>query len=193
MSSAIGDFQLYCSDAWQVCPLPVNLTSIDESSFFTPKPDSAKVAPPASGKSINVLHLSDWHLDPRHDIGIEANCTEYICCRPFSTNHVLNTTTSNASIPASRFGSLLCDSPPDLALSSFIVCPNSSISRMCPSPSPREILSPTTRTITYLKHTSNTKKKSPTTPSKPHLAICPFTLPSVTTIATLSASTRPST
>jgi hypothetical protein len=58
-------------------------------------------------------------LDPRYDIGSEANCSQYLCCRPDSTNTKLHTTSSNASIPASRFGYLYCDSPPDLALSAF--------------------------------------------------------------------------
>lgn len=70
-------------------------------------------------KTINVLHLSDWHIDPRYDIGSEGNCTQYLCCRPYSTNTDLSTTSANASIPASRFGSLYCDTPADLALSAF--------------------------------------------------------------------------
>ena len=88
---------------------------------------------------MNVLHLSDWHLDPRYDIGSEANCTTYLCCRPYATNGDLSTTAANASVPASRFGThsvlpeisrlmilgyLYCDSPPDLALSSFTSMPN---------------------------------------------------------------------
>lgn len=71
------------------------------------------------GETFEVLHLSDWHLDPRYDIGSEGNCSQYLCCRPYSTNTVLDTTSVNASQPASRFGSLYCDSPPDLALSAF--------------------------------------------------------------------------
>lgn len=76
------------------------------------------------GSSVNVLHLSDWHLDPRYDIGSEANCSEYLCCRPYAVNYDLSTTAANASVPASRFGYLYCDSPPDLALSSFASMPS---------------------------------------------------------------------
>ena len=75
--------------------------------------------PEPSGKTIEVLHISDWHLDPRYDIGSEANCSQYLCCRPYSTNTKLDTNVGNASVPASRFGYLYCDSPPDLALSAF--------------------------------------------------------------------------
>lgn len=61
---------------------------------------------------INVLHTSDWHLDPRYDIGSEANCSQYLCCRPYATNEDLSTTVANASVPASRFG-LYCDQDRD--------------------------------------------------------------------------------
>jgi len=76
-------------------------------------------APPPSGTSIKVLHLSDWHLDSRYDIGSEADCSQYLCCRPYSTNTQYNTTQANPVVLASRFGYLYCDAPPDLALSAF--------------------------------------------------------------------------
>ena len=95
-----------------------------------------------TGSSVNVLHVSDWHLDPRYDIGSEGNCTGYLCCRPYSINDDLSTTSANASVPASRFGEhstplplvkraltrllgyLYCDAPPDLVLSSFTSMPS---------------------------------------------------------------------
>ncbi|OAP62323.1 sphingomyelin phosphodiesterase [Fonsecaea erecta] len=118
MSIATGDMTYYCYFNWNVCPEPPTI-GIEESLYFSPKPANASTAPASSGKSINVLHTSDWHLDPRYDIGSEANCSQYLCCRPYATNDDLSTTSANASVPASRFGYLYCDSPPDLALSSF--------------------------------------------------------------------------
>jgi sphingomyelin phosphodiesterase len=59
-------------------------------------------------------------VDPRFDIGSEANCTSGgLCCRFDASNIALGTDASNPSIPASRYGDYLCDSPPDLALSAF--------------------------------------------------------------------------
>lgn len=123
MSFATGDFQAFCYFQGflgfeDVCTLPETIL-INESEFFSPKPASANVVPTPSGETYNVLHISDWHLDPRYDIGSEANCSQYLCCRPYATNTVLDTTAANASVPASRFGYLYCESPPDLALSSF--------------------------------------------------------------------------
>ncbi|MDI1492515.1 MAG: hypothetical protein OHK93_003729 [Ramalina farinacea] len=97
----------------------VSFIQIDESQYLSPKPPKASTVPNLSGKTIDVLHISDWHLDPRYDIGSEANCTKYLCCRPDAINTNLNTGVSNASVPASRYGYLYCDSPPDLALSAF--------------------------------------------------------------------------
>lgn len=76
-----------------------------------------------SGKTISVLHMSDTHIDPRYAIGSEANCSQSLCCRPYSTNTQLHTVGGNASVPASRFGALYCDAPPDLAISAFSAMP----------------------------------------------------------------------
>lgn len=118
MSIATGDMQAFCHFNYDVCDQPPTI-EINESQYFSPKPASANVVPEPCGETIEVLHISDWHLDPRYDIGSEANCSQYLCCRPYATNTDLDTTAANASIPASRFGSLYCDAPPDLALSSF--------------------------------------------------------------------------
>lgn len=118
MSLATGDMKAMCFYKYKVCE-PTPAIGIDESLYFKPKPESANRPVEPSGKTINVLHLTDWHLDPRYDIGSEANCSTYMCCRPFSTNTDFHTTAKNASLPASRFGSYYCDSPPDLALSAF--------------------------------------------------------------------------
>ncbi|KUJ19694.1 uncharacterized protein LY89DRAFT_580202 [Mollisia scopiformis] len=118
MSMATNDMQGYCYYNWEVCDQPATI-AINETAYFKPKLANRTTAPTPSGTTIDVLHLSDWHLDPRYDIGSEANCSDYLCCRPYSVNDDLGTTSANASVPASRFGYLYCDSPPDLALSAF--------------------------------------------------------------------------
>ena len=117
MSMGTGDMQAYCHYQFSTCDAPP-VIQIDESKYFSPKPAN-RSAPAPSGKSMNVLHLSDWHLDPRYDIGSEGACSQYLCCRPYSTNTKYNTTSANPYQPASRFGSLYCDAPADLALSVF--------------------------------------------------------------------------
>lgn len=118
MSLSMGDMYNLCSLRFGYCPEEPPVL-IDESLYFDPKPELAERAPEPSADTINVLHMSDWHLDPRYDIGSEGNCSEYLCCRTPSRNEELFTDSHNASVPASRFGSYLCDSPADLALSAL--------------------------------------------------------------------------
>jgi sphingomyelin phosphodiesterase len=71
MSLATGDYQAWCFYQWKVCKRPQPI-EIDESKYFCPKPKSAEVVPVPSHETIDVLHLSDFHIDPRYDIGSEA-------------------------------------------------------------------------------------------------------------------------
>lgn len=118
MSLATGDFQALCSANYALCEEQPPI-QIDEGLYFDPKPEDANTAPESSGQTINVLHLSDWHLDPRYDIASEGNCSQYLCCRPYSSNVELGSDSTKPSLPASRFGSFFCDTPADLALSAF--------------------------------------------------------------------------
>ena len=52
--------------------------------------------------------MSDIHLDPRYDVGKEANCTGYLCCRP---NVHATGSPSTTEIPAPLYGAYQCDSP----------------------------------------------------------------------------------
>lgn len=62
------------------CPYPA-VSPLNTSDWFPkPKPANAK-APKASGKRVKVLHMSDFHLDPRYKVGAEGNCTSGLCCR----------------------------------------------------------------------------------------------------------------
>ena len=122
MSQATGDMQAWCYYNYKVCSAPPVIL-INETQWFSEKP-TGEVAPSPSGQTINVLHLTDWHIDPRYDIGSEANCSQRLCCRPYSSNTHLQTDYTNASVPASRFGYLFCDSPADLALSVFSEMPS---------------------------------------------------------------------
>jgi hypothetical protein len=62
------------------CPAP-KTSPLDTTSLFPkPKPKNPRV-PKASGKRVKVAHLSDFHLDPRYDVGGEANCSSSFCCR----------------------------------------------------------------------------------------------------------------
>lgn len=64
-----------CHYNYGTCSTPA-VQLIDESQYFTTKPESAYIVPEPSGETIEVLHLSDWHIDPRYSIGSEGNCSQ---------------------------------------------------------------------------------------------------------------------
>ena len=94
------------------CPAPytrpVNATKL----FPKPKPKNA-TAPRPSGKRVKVLHLSDFHLDPRYAISSEANCSAGFCCRVNTPDTALSM--GQISMPAPLYGAYKCDTPYDLA------------------------------------------------------------------------------
>ncbi len=96
------------------CPapktLPLNVTGL----FPKPKPANA-CAPKASGKRVKVLHVSDFHLDPRYSVGSEANCSAGFCCRT-NVRAAGVTVNGQVSLAAPLYGSFKCDTPYYLAL-----------------------------------------------------------------------------
>ncbi|KAJ6486083.1 sphingomyelin phosphodiesterase [Mycena vitilis] len=114
------DGQLLCQNFLNLCPLPpaspLNLTSW----FIKPKPSPLPAAKKPSGKRLKVLHLSDFHLDPRYATGAEANCTTGLCCR----HNGFNSASPNTTLfPAPRFGTYSCDTPMALAMAAVQAIP----------------------------------------------------------------------
>ncbi|KAG0289328.1 hypothetical protein BGZ96_007105 [Linnemannia gamsii] len=72
------------------------------------KPTNA-VIPTPSGTLVDVLHLSDWHVDGHYNTGSEALCNKALCCRKYANSP------SNATRAASSWGDYNCDAPPKLA------------------------------------------------------------------------------
>lgn len=91
---------------------PLNTTNL----FSKPKPKNATVPSP-SGERVKVLHLSDFHLDPRYSAGSEANCTSGLCCRTNVRNALLPS--GQISLPAPLYGGYKCDVPYDLGVAAL--------------------------------------------------------------------------
>ncbi|KAG4434700.1 hypothetical protein IFR05_009810 [Cadophora sp. M221] len=107
------DGRYICSSlSTNFCPAPVTSPLNTTNLFPKPKPTNGK-APKASGKRVKVLHLSDFHLDPRYQVASEANCTSGLCCRYSSAP------TSQAVFPAPLYGAFKCDTPYYLGLAAL--------------------------------------------------------------------------
>ncbi|ODN78055.1 hypothetical protein L202_05136 [Cryptococcus amylolentus CBS 6039] len=85
-----------------------------EDFWTKPKPTNATPPIPKGTDRIKILHMSDFHVDPRYSTGSEANCTSGLCCR---ADNPITSLSDNytISLPAPRFGSFLCDTPWSLA------------------------------------------------------------------------------
>jgi hypothetical protein len=98
------------------CPYPV-ISPLNVTTLFSkPKPTNPKVHKP-SGDRVKVLHMSDFHLDPRYKVGAEGNCTSSLCCRSNNPNTALPA--GQISLPAPAFGTFECDTPYDLGLAAL--------------------------------------------------------------------------
>jgi hypothetical protein len=98
------------------CPAPTALPLNTTQWFSKPKPAHTK-KPKASGKRVKVLHMSDFHLDPRYKVGSEGNCTSGLCCRSNVDNSALPL--GQISYPAPLYGAYECDTPYDLGLAAL--------------------------------------------------------------------------
>ncbi|KAI7346729.1 sphingomyelin phosphodiesterase-like protein [Hortaea werneckii] len=86
------------------------LADVDTTKLFPkPKPVNAS-RPKPSGERLKVLHMSDFHIDPRYKVGSEGNCTSGLCCRGNVENEDLST--GDISYPAPLYGYYQCDTPP---------------------------------------------------------------------------------
>lgn len=101
-----SDGQYVCNQlSSSFCPRPYTIPS-NTSAYFGPKPSNVTV-PKASGNRVKVIHMSDFHIDPRYDVGAEANCSSGLCCR--SNNP--KSSSGNLEIPSPLYGAFKCDSP----------------------------------------------------------------------------------
>ncbi|CCG84464.1 protein of unknown function [Taphrina deformans PYCC 5710] len=121
------DGQYICRNWFHnICPEPPAL-SLNLSVFFDVQRPANIQIPISSGKRIKVLHLSDFHLDPRYKNGAEANCTNaQMCCRSDTVNKHSPLIPLE---PASKFGAFGCDTPYEMALGALqaipkVACPH---------------------------------------------------------------------
>jgi hypothetical protein len=83
--------------------------------MFSPSAGQEEITYLDLGETMKVLHLSDFDMTlAARQIARNTSAVDFT-----RLTLRLDTTATNASVPASKFGYLYCDSPPDLALSAF--------------------------------------------------------------------------
>ncbi|KAF9469756.1 sphingomyelin phosphodiesterase [Collybia nuda] len=115
------DGQAFCQNFLGMCPAPTTSPLNMTGWFAKPKPNPLPRPRKPSGKRLKVLHISDFHLDPRYATGAEGNCTSGgPCCR---TNNFNLINPNSTLLPAPRFGTFRCDTPMALAMSALQAIP----------------------------------------------------------------------
>ncbi|PMD25630.1 sphingomyelin phosphodiesterase [Hyaloscypha hepaticicola] len=95
--------QLFCLTVFGLCQWP----AIEAYTVsMTPKPATSRPAP-SGNCPLQVVHISDIHVDLSYETGASYNCTKNICCRPYTTADALG----NNNYPAGAYGEHTCDSP----------------------------------------------------------------------------------
>ncbi|RFU33954.1 hypothetical protein B7463_g2388, partial [Scytalidium lignicola] len=96
---------LFCSTLFGLCDYP----AVTEHTINFPSQKPASTSrPSSSGQTpIQVVHISDIHVDLSYEVGASYNCTKNICCRSYDAADE----PSNTNYPAGEYGSVYCDSP----------------------------------------------------------------------------------
>ncbi|KAJ5089429.1 hypothetical protein N7532_008113 [Penicillium argentinense] len=96
---------LFCSTVFGLCDSPDVTEHTVE--FPSAKPSNASRPSPSGETPIQVVHISDIHVDLSYETGANYNCTKNICCRPYTESDA----PGNTSFPAGGYGNSNCDSP----------------------------------------------------------------------------------
>lgn len=105
MDIASKTSELFCLTVFGLCQWPDVDTSYSVSMSEKPA-DAAR--PASSGQTpLQVVHISDIHVDLNYTTGASYNCTKNICCRPYDADDAVGVT----DYPAGEYGNVACDSP----------------------------------------------------------------------------------
>lgn len=97
--------ELFCLTIFGLCQWPEIDTSYSVS--MSEKPADAS-RPASSGQTpIQIVHISDIHIDRNYTEGASYNCTKNICCRSYDADDAPGVT----DYPAGPYGNPECDSP----------------------------------------------------------------------------------
>ncbi|OAV99686.1 hypothetical protein PTTG_11715 [Puccinia triticina 1-1 BBBD Race 1] len=117
---------LFCAKTFGLCDDPPSATGRTSPS---PPRNTPPHAPPrlaaasrtshSRRKPLQVIHISDLHIDREYTIGADAKCARNLCCRPNQPSDLPNKT----QIPAGPYGHHNCDSPESLYISMLRALP----------------------------------------------------------------------
>jgi sphingomyelin phosphodiesterase len=99
--------QIFCWMVFGLCDYPPVVTY---PFNFTEPPRSKQHRQQYFGEPLQIVHISDIHVDHNYTVGASANCTEGLCCHAYIPSEAPGVT----PYPAGEFGNNNCDSPVSL-------------------------------------------------------------------------------
>ncbi|KAL7267046.1 hypothetical protein RUND412_010382 [Rhizina undulata] len=104
--------KMFCMTVFGLCAYP----DIESYSVSIPVTKPTSTRPAVSSKTpIQVVHISDIHVDLSYTVGASYNCTKNICCRSYTTDDEPGVT----DFPAGEYGNSNCDTPLSLEESMY--------------------------------------------------------------------------
>lgn len=97
--------ELFCLTVFGLCQWPAVDTSFDLG--LSAKPANATRPEPSGQTPLQIVHISDIHIDLNYTAGASYNCTKNVCCRPYDADDTVGVT----EFPAGPYGNPACDSP----------------------------------------------------------------------------------
>lgn len=97
--------ELFCLTVFGLCQWPDVDTTYDLG--LSAKPVNASRPAPSGQTPLEIVHISDIHVDTNYTTGASYNCTKNICCRPYDADDAVGVT----EYPAGPYGNPSCDSP----------------------------------------------------------------------------------
>lgn len=97
--------ELFCLTIFGLCQWPDVDTSYSVS--LSEKPANASRPDPSGQTPIQIVHISDIHVDQNYTTGSSYNCTKNVCCRAYDADDAVGVT----DYPAGPYGNVECDSP----------------------------------------------------------------------------------
>lgn len=101
--------ELFCLTIFGLCQWPDVDTSFSVVDIDD-KPANASRPAPSGETPLQVVHISDIHVDRNYTTGASYNCTKNICCRAYDADDAPGVT----DYPAGPYGNAACDSPVSL-------------------------------------------------------------------------------
>lgn len=97
--------ELFCLTIFGLCQWPAVDTSY--SVALSAKPANASRPAPSGQTPLQIVHISDIHVDQNYTTGSSYNCTKNVCCRAYDADDAVGVT----DYPAGAYGNVACDSP----------------------------------------------------------------------------------